>query len=385
MADTEYAKITFSLPEDTDSDEILVFTSATEDGVYAADVPPSLPYQYGETTAEIADIDIALWYKIQFRNSVASKVGPLSEAVEGEDWTNKGKPELYISTTTDGAHYATEQDVYDYVHGDMDPLVVLPARVSDALKSSRAIIDLRCAEMDLSRFANTFQTDVARRKYNAALHVLKEAEINFALGMIYRGLAQDTVGKIVGHTLASTKITDTTEDITITEDIDITKNEATTKLEATIKDQTITKNETIVTAIDAESTGAGDWDNISIGQTSVGVGGWAHAMGPKSGTVTKSGTEVLAGTGSLDGSGTLIGSGTEDSVKVIDAEGHEEEGFDETLTGTSLVSALDALAERFMKAGYDLLTMLHPVTIPVTHSGRYTPLTPLQRVKVYGG
>jgi hypothetical protein len=208
MPDTEYAKITFSLPEDTGSNLIMVFTSATETGTYAAATPPSLVYHYGETVATIADIDVAKWYKIQFRNSTTSKVGPLSEAVNGANWTNADKPEVFISTTTDGAYYATAQDVLDYTHGSLQAIITAVGtgwsvtRIPDALKRARAVIDLRCAEMDLNRFTGSFTTEVARRKYNAALHVVKEAEINFALGALYQGLVDNKISANIVSAIA---------------------------------------------------------------------------------------------------------------------------------------------------------------------------------------
>jgi len=292
MADTEFAKIAFSLPEDTGSNLILIFTSATETGIYAAATPSSLVYRYGETTAEIADIDVAKWYKIQFRNSVTSKVGPLSEPVNGADWTNKGKPELYVSTTSDGAYYATAQDVLDYTHGSLQAIITAlaagwsAARIPDALKRSRAIIDMRCAEFGLDRFTRAFDSDVARRKYNAALQILKESEINFALGALYQGLA----------------------------------------------DQKVSSN--MVDAI--AGTDPGNWDVVSVGQSSVSKGQWKAGSG-----------------GRLDDAG--------------------------------VIDAIRKQAARYTNIGAALLTMLHPVTISISLAADYAPLTPLDRVKVYGG
>ena len=288
MPDTEYAKITFSLPEDTGSDLLLVFTSATETGTYAAATPPSLIYHYGETVAEIADIDVTKWYKIQFRNSKTSKVGPLSEPVNGADWTDKDKPEVYISTQTDGAYYATVQDVLDYTHGNLQAMITAlgtgwaATSISDALKHARAIIDLRVAEMSLTRFSRTFETDIARRKYNAALHIVKEAEINFALGALYQGLV----------------------------------------------DQKIATG--VVDAITGTDTG--DWNVVSIGQTSISKGNWKPGSGTK-------------------------------------------------LSDIDMTNALQALANKYNMTGAAFLTMLHPVTVPVSRSEGIYTTTPLDRLR----
>lgn len=191
MADTEFAKLTFSLPEDAGSDQVKVFTASTEDGSYS--LSETLDYAYGQTSIEIDDLDVTKYYKIQFYNSVDEKLGPLSEPVYGADWTNRAKPELYVSTSSDGAFYADIQDVYDYTNSTLDNTVASEDRVSNALKRARAVIDIVSADMSLDRYTATFSSDQARRKYNASLQIIKEAEINFALGAIYQGLADDQI------------------------------------------------------------------------------------------------------------------------------------------------------------------------------------------------
>ena len=189
MAETEYSKLTFSLPEDTASDKIRVFASATSGGAYAAITGSPFAYAYGETELELVDIDVTKYYKIQFYNSVTDKAGPLSGYVYGADWTDNTKPEIHASTNFDGAPYSTIQDVRDYTNALLTVAVATDALVLAALKRARAIIDLRVGEMNLLRFSSVFDTDVARRKYNAALHIVKESEINFALGIVYSGLS----------------------------------------------------------------------------------------------------------------------------------------------------------------------------------------------------
>jgi hypothetical protein len=189
MADTNRGTITFALPEDTEADFLQLWSSATEDGVYAQ-VGADIAYEYGTTTYEF-DIGVTTYYKIRFRNNTDSTTGPFSDPVYGGDWNTNTSPFLAVGTTTDGAMYATIQMVYDYT--SLTSSDVTSARVSQALRRARAIIDLKAAELDIDRFKYQFEAPVARRKYNAALRIIREAEINYTLGMLYRGLADDKV------------------------------------------------------------------------------------------------------------------------------------------------------------------------------------------------
>jgi len=74
---------------------------------------------------------------------------------------------------------------------------------------------MRTAEIGIDRFTTSFETDTARKKYNASLRVIKEAEINFALGTIYKGLADEHLtdalndeAKASSTTIGSTSITE---------------------------------------------------------------------------------------------------------------------------------------------------------------------------------
>lgn len=183
---TQSAVLTFALPEDTDSDQLLIYWSATKDGTYA--LATTVAYEYGTTTYEYDALEDIKWYKVQFNNSTDSETGAISDPVYGGDFS-KSSPFLALSTTYDGANYATNQDVYDY--SNLTTTDVTIARVSQALRRARAIVDLRTSDLDLDRFTRTFSTDVARKKYNATLRIVREAEINIALGNVYKGLADD--------------------------------------------------------------------------------------------------------------------------------------------------------------------------------------------------
>lgn len=190
MADTREATLTFALPEDAESDFLQIWEATLEGSAYTQ-VGADIAYEYGDTTYEFNALDTAKWYKIKFRNNTDSTAGPFSDPVYGGDFDSKTKPFLAVSSTTDGANYASTSDVYAYT--TLTSADVPATRVSSALRRARALIDLRTMAMDLDRFKYAFDTDVARRKYNAALRVVKEAEINFALSAIFRGLSDDKI------------------------------------------------------------------------------------------------------------------------------------------------------------------------------------------------
>lgn len=187
---TQSAVFSFALPEDEDSDQLLIEESSTEAGTYST--VDTVTYTYGTTSHEFDSLDDTKWYKIQFNNSTDSEAGPISEAVYGGTFSN-ASPLLVVSTGTDGANYATTQNVYDY--SGLTTSDVTQSRVSQALRRARAIIDLKTADLNLDRFTKTFNTKTSRKKFNATLRILKEAEINIALGNVYRGLSDDLVIK----------------------------------------------------------------------------------------------------------------------------------------------------------------------------------------------
>ena len=181
------ATLTFALPEDIDSNLLEIHESVVREGTYS--LAEQISYQYGTTEVKPSVLDDAYWYKIRFKNTEDNTVGPLSEPVWGGTWSSAA-PFLAVSTTTDGANYATTQDVYDY--SGLTAEDVSTSRVSAALRRARAIIDFRTSEMGTERF-DQFDQDTSRRKYNASLRILKEAEINIALGNLYQNLCDDRI------------------------------------------------------------------------------------------------------------------------------------------------------------------------------------------------
>jgi hypothetical protein len=182
------ATFTFSLPEDTESDILRLLQATTKDGTYS--LVASITYSYGTITHEYDSTDTLKWYKVQFYNSVDAEAGPLSEAVYGGNFDNAA-PFLAVSTTTDGAQYATAQDVYDYATLTTNDATL--SNINKALKKARALVDLRTADLGVDRFLRDFTTEVSRKKYNATLQIVREAEICLALGHIYRGLSDDMI------------------------------------------------------------------------------------------------------------------------------------------------------------------------------------------------
>jgi hypothetical protein len=179
--------ITFSLPDDPGTTRLDLYESNSKDGTYS--VKMTSFYDYGITDFYATELDDSKWYKIKFVNEQENTSGPLSEPVFAGTYVASA-PFLVVSSFSDGANYATVQDVYDYAN--LTPEDISATRISAALRRARATIDFRTAEMDLERF-NDFDTATARRKYNASLRMIKEAEINISLGHIYQNLSDDRI------------------------------------------------------------------------------------------------------------------------------------------------------------------------------------------------
>lgn len=181
------ATLTFSLPEDADANRIDIYSSSSENGTYT--IATSTDYEYGTTFIEYTTLDDTKWYKLLFVNTTTGYSGAPSDAVFGGTYS-AAAPFVAVSTTWDGANYATTQDVYDYA--DLTSEDVTTNKVSRALKRARAEIDYRTSELGIDRFEN-LDTKTARRKYNASLVILKEAEICLALHQIYTNLSDNLI------------------------------------------------------------------------------------------------------------------------------------------------------------------------------------------------
>lgn len=185
----QVATLSFSLPEDVDASTIRLWSCATRDAAYNLEFEDAT-YQYGTITYEYNALDDQKWYKVQFYNPTTAIASPLSEPVYGGDYANAAGF-LAVSDTTSGANYASTEDVYDFA--GLTVADVPMDIVSTALKRARALIDFRTTNVDLLRFTQFFPTDVARRKYNSTLRLVKEAEICFALETIYYRLSDSKI------------------------------------------------------------------------------------------------------------------------------------------------------------------------------------------------
>jgi hypothetical protein len=183
----ESAILTFALPEDVESNRLLIYSSPTRDGTYT--LVANVQYDYGMAQHELDELDTGLWYRIQFLNTRDNEAGPISDPVYGGTF-GAGAPFLAISSMFDGAAYATSEDLYQYA--GLQPSDVSPSRASAALKRARAWIDWRTSEMGIDRLEQ-FDTDVARRKFNASLRIIKEAEICLALSHLYTSMSDDLI------------------------------------------------------------------------------------------------------------------------------------------------------------------------------------------------
>lgn len=240
------AVIAFSLPEDANSDYLYIYSSSTETGTYS--LATSVEYEYGTTKYEYDSLNDTLWYKVRFYNSSDNEYGPYSDPVYGGDF-EAAAPFLAVSSTTDGANYATSTDVYRYSH--LNAQDVSASEVSRALKAARARIDFRTAEMGLSRF-DIFDSDTARRKYNATLRLVKEAEINMALSVIYTNLSDDLIIQNMRGTSGSQAGTVSIGSTSISGDSLAERNESTLYL-AALAARYAAQGEEILNSLDTNS------------------------------------------------------------------------------------------------------------------------------------
>lgn len=182
--------LTFSLPEDQEVDQLIVKEAPDRNSPYEPIL--TVEYKYGMNTVEV-ELNSTRWYRIQFYNTKTGRMSQDSEPVYAGNKLS-GAPSLFVSSNTDGANYATTQDVYDY--SGLTPQDVPQARVSTALKKARAHLDYRLKDIRNESFL-TFPNEVRRRKYNAALQLCHEAEMCVALSHIYDSMSD----KLILHSM----------------------------------------------------------------------------------------------------------------------------------------------------------------------------------------
>jgi len=182
----------FGLPEDKDSDKVKIWESTTEGGTYTQAV--MVDYTYAARAVEYVSLNTEKWYKIQLTNTATSVDSPISDAVYGGDYDNS-KPFVAITTSFDGAGYATTTDLYESSN-----LTASDASLSDvrnSLRTANAFVDMVLGDTNLHRYSRVHSTDVARRKYNAQLEIIKKVEIDFALALLFKDMADDALMTMV--------------------------------------------------------------------------------------------------------------------------------------------------------------------------------------------
>ena len=178
------------IPDNIKSDKINVYTSTTSSGVFSLE--STVSYSYPNKTIEYV-IDEDKFYKISFTEESTGWLSPLSEVIYGSKIQNTVPP-VTITSSTDGASFSTPDDVYELTK--LTETDVSQKDVQYALTMARAYIDLKTTNLSIFRFSS-FDTNTAKKKYNATIRILKDVEINYAASLIYRDLADNAILKNV--------------------------------------------------------------------------------------------------------------------------------------------------------------------------------------------
>ena len=183
---TVTATILYGVPDDTGTNQIRLYDCATIDGSFS--LVGTYNYTYGVKSTRFTGIDTTKFYKIEFNNSTDSRVGPKSEAIAGSMFDQAA---IFgaISSGYDRAGYSTAQDVWNM--SNLTVADVTEAKVLNALRTARSYIDLMSGDYTDDVFSTHWASPTARRKYNARLDILKKAEQNYALAIIYSNMADD--------------------------------------------------------------------------------------------------------------------------------------------------------------------------------------------------
>lgn len=189
---TVTASFLFSIPEDKDSNYIKIWSATSEGGTYTQET--MLTYKYAARAVEYTSLDTTKWYKVQFNNSSTGVNGPISDPVFGGAFDHS-KPFVAITTSFDGAGLATTDEVYEC--SNLTSADVSVTDVRNALDVAGAYIDLTLGDTNLHRYSRVYSSNIARRKYNAQLAIMRKIEIAFALALIYKDLADDEIMKTV--------------------------------------------------------------------------------------------------------------------------------------------------------------------------------------------
>lgn len=181
----ETAMLTFALPEDTGADKLRIYQASSEDGTYT--LATTFNYTYGYRVQEYDSIDTTKWYKIEFYNNTSGRRGPKSDPIFGGDFGTKDTPFLALSSTFDGANYTSASEIYSLTQ--LKASDISAVEVQKILRATRAYLDLRLNAVNLRRFGRFCNAGEARKKYNAALRITKEIELNLAAAVCFRSIS----------------------------------------------------------------------------------------------------------------------------------------------------------------------------------------------------
>jgi hypothetical protein len=186
---TYSGNISFSLPNDTEANELLVYSGVTESGAFS--LADTIDYTYPTVYTSFI-IDDSRWYKIAFNNTNTGITTPISEPVSGSGYIGS-RPVVTFGDGNDGVAFASIDDVYRNAH--LTESNVSRREVQYCIEVARAHIDNLTSTNGLDRYSFVWDHTPARRKYNAKIKLLKEVEINLATSMIYKNLADDAILK----------------------------------------------------------------------------------------------------------------------------------------------------------------------------------------------
>jgi len=174
------------IPVNEEVDLLNITSSATSSGVFVLE--DTIEYNYPSNLSEYL-IDSDLFYKVQFENSVDGYTTPYSDATAGSAILASA-PVLEVSSSNDGSPFASVQDVYDRANLTAEDISEPDIRY--ALSVARAYIDMRLSSISLDRYRD-FGSSVQTRKYNALLRLIKDSEMNYALSLVYKHMADDKI------------------------------------------------------------------------------------------------------------------------------------------------------------------------------------------------
>ena len=174
------------IPVNQEVNQLNVSSSDTSSGVFT--FVESIEYVFPSRVTEF-EVDSTKFYKVQFENTNDGYKTPYSDATAGSAILESA-PVLEVSSSNDGSPFATVQDVYS--RSNLTSNDISEDDISYSLGVARSFIDIRLSSISRNRYRD-FSSDVQTRKYNALLRLIKDVEINYALSLVYKHMADDKI------------------------------------------------------------------------------------------------------------------------------------------------------------------------------------------------